>query len=125
MTLLDELLEIIEDGNAPSPGELSPSLNNVDDYYERLVGVILRERADRHHDRRLEALPAKFQRSKKTSFTIAMRSSRKAAGLTLPDLKSLTGLRVARLSDIEKGIVTPTENETSAITNALMDQHPF
>lgn len=40
MDLLAKLLEIIEDGNAPDIGELSPNTRLVDDYYQRLVEVI-------------------------------------------------------------------------------------
>lgn len=44
MDLLAKLLEIIENGNAPSLGELSPQNNLVDDYYDRLVRIILEEK---------------------------------------------------------------------------------
>lgn len=44
--LLTRLIEIIEDGNAPDVGELYPD-DLVDDYYQRLVNVILEEKKAR------------------------------------------------------------------------------
>jgi hypothetical protein len=46
MDLLEKLLEIIEDGNAPAIGNLD-SNNVVDDYYQRLVEVIEKEKCIR------------------------------------------------------------------------------
>lgn len=50
-----------------------------------------------------------------TTFTKAMRKARKHANLKLLDLRELTDYAVCHLSDIERGIITPDEDEASAI----------
>lgn len=58
---------------------------------------------------------------KRTVFGTAMRKARKTAGLTLLDLKEVTGYAVYILSDIERGIITPDEDEAAAIRLCLYE----
>ena len=49
-----------------------------------------------------------------------MRKARKQGQLTLLDLKGFTDIKVYTLSDIERGLFTPSEDEAAAIRLALL-----
>lgn len=38
--LLEKMVNIVDSGNAPARGELKPSVDLVDDYYERLLEIL-------------------------------------------------------------------------------------